>query len=200
VLAGVKCPAVHHRSYDQMSVKHLFHLPDATPRMIPRRRQAVIHRRLALVWRRPFYKPVNVCNDCRMFNIERMQQLETELKEVEGPGKIPVEDKTPLVCRESHRQVLEEASNVRFFKKLVQIVGAADLIFIIATFFVVTQFVLGNAPKSDVNKIVFVLPIVGTILTSGAVVFLLNRIKAGEKQLEKLTTAFNKACKGVDVD
>jgi cytochrome c-type biogenesis protein CcmH/NrfF len=79
----------------------------------------------------------------------------------------------------------------------VNAVSLGDLLFVLVSILVIVQFVRGHAPKSAVNLVVFVTPIVGTLLASGAVAFLLRQRKHAENEVTKLTTAFNEVCKDV---
>jgi hypothetical protein len=140
-------------------------------------------------------------------------QLESNLREVEDNGAEPsvaegvregapetatsARARKPLVCKETEAQLTAERRWLERSLQLVYVVAVLDLLFIAAVFLVIIKFTLGDTPKSSVARIVYIIPIVGTVLGSAAVAFLLKERKAERKAVEDLNRTFQRVCRGV---
>lgn len=152
------------------------------------------------------YIQKSVCKDCLVDLAIAAQRMEGELLEVEqaeeteatDPGRAArTRTRKPLVCKETEGQLKAQTQNLEFYMKAIWIVAGMDVLFIVATFIVLIQFTLGDAPKSDVNRVVFIIPIAGTVLSSGAVAFLINERRLARNAVANLNKTFQRVCKGV---
>jgi hypothetical protein len=130
-------------------------------------------------------------------------QLATELAEVEAADTGGLEGTTEgtiprrksLVCKETQGQLKAETRNLERYKLLILGIGIADLLFILAAFLVIIQYLFGDIPKSGVTRLVYIIPIAGTLLGSASVAFLLNERRLARKAVADLNVIFRRVCK-----
>jgi hypothetical protein len=102
-----------------------------------------------------------------------------------------------LVCQNAHAAIEEAQAELRNYRRLIFAVAMGVALFVVASLYVLIQFIEGDTPQAAVDKVVYALPIAGTIVTGTAMRWLLKQRSAAENAVEKLQPRFDSKCKGV---
>ncbi|MBA3402298.1 MAG: hypothetical protein H0U05_09975 [Actinobacteria bacterium] len=126
-----------------------------------------------------------------------LEELEQEEAEPVAAGERPQrrQPRKSLVCKKTEDQLDAELRWLGRNKWLIFFVSLADLLFIISCFFVLGQYLWGDVPKSSVTRVVYLIPIAGALLSSGAVGFLLNERRLSNKSVKELNEVFRRVCR-----
>jgi hypothetical protein len=126
----------------------------------------------------------------------QLDGLSTGTSRAAAPGSSSSVEKT-LICQNAQAAVEAASAELKRYQRLVYYVSVVMAVFLIAALYVLIQFLGGDAPKAAADKVVYALPIAGTVVSGVGMKFILSRRKEAATAVKELTPRFDAKCKGV---